>query len=134
MDKKLYRSRKNEKLFGVCAGLADYFDVDVTLIRVLTVISAFLYIGFIPYIVCALVIPVNPNESYHPNNYNEFDDFNDKKQSPDHTKKIIGVIAIFIGMSMILEKIFSFISFKFIFSVILIFIGISLLASFKHKK
>ena len=33
MEKKLYRSKTNKKIFGVCGGLAEYFDIDPTLVR-----------------------------------------------------------------------------------------------------
>jgi len=56
--KKLYRSRTDKKIFGVCGGLADYFDVDVTVIRILFLI-ALLCVGggLIAYLICALVMP-----------------------------------------------------------------------------
>lgn len=59
MDKRLTRS-DDRKLFGVCAGIAEYFDIDPTLIRVLyaciTVYTAF-FTGIILYILLALIIP-----------------------------------------------------------------------------
>jgi len=57
-EKKLYRSRTDKKIFGVCGGLADYFDVDVTVIRILFLI-ALLCVGggLIAYLICALVMP-----------------------------------------------------------------------------
>ena len=38
MKKKLYKSRKNRLIGGVCAGLADYFNVDPTIVRVISVL------------------------------------------------------------------------------------------------
>ena len=58
MEKKLYRSETNKQIAGVCAGLAEYFDVDVTLVRI-----AFLVMmlmggpGFLLYVVLWFVIP-----------------------------------------------------------------------------
>ena len=56
----LRRRRDAEKLAGVCAGLADYFDLDVTLVRVVFAVAAFVT-GIIPgvilYVVLALLIP-----------------------------------------------------------------------------
>jgi len=45
MDKKLMRSR-NKMIAGVCAGIAEYFDVDPTIIRVAFVLLSILSIGF----------------------------------------------------------------------------------------
>jgi phage shock protein C len=50
--------RKEGKILGVCAGLADYLDVDVTVIRIAFVFSVlFAGFGIIPYIILALVMP-----------------------------------------------------------------------------
>ena len=62
MQKKLYRSKTNRTLLGVCAGIAEYFDVDPTLIRVICgVCSALHFPLIIAYFVCALVIPEKPD-------------------------------------------------------------------------
>ncbi len=55
-QKKLLR--KDGKFLGVCAGLADYLDIDVTIIRIAFVFS-FIFAGFglIPYIILALIMP-----------------------------------------------------------------------------
>ena len=61
--KKLYKDKKNEKLCGVCAGIAKYFSVDVTLVRLGLV--AFCVLGgsgVLAYIVCAIVIPDEPTD------------------------------------------------------------------------
>ncbi len=61
--KKLYRSRKNKILAGVCGGIAEYFNQDPTIIRI---IFAILFLGFgiglLAYIVAWVLIPVNPSE------------------------------------------------------------------------
>jgi len=55
-DKKLFR--KDGKILGVCEGLAEYLDVDVTIIRIAFVFSVlFAGVGIIPYIVLAIVMP-----------------------------------------------------------------------------
>lgn len=63
-SKKLYRSRHDKMLSGVCGGIADYFDVDPTIVRLGWVVGTiFLTAGFgglIAYLVCALVIPERP--------------------------------------------------------------------------
>jgi len=61
--KKLYRSR-DKKLCGVCGGLAEYFDLDPTLVRllwlVLTLFST-VFPGVLAYLVCALIVPQKPD-------------------------------------------------------------------------
>ncbi len=61
MSKRLYRSKTDRKIAGVCGGLAQYFDIDPTIIRVIAVVSIFFTgAGIIAYIVLALVVPIEP--------------------------------------------------------------------------
>jgi len=55
--KKLYRSRIDRKLCGVCGGIGEYFNIDPTLIRVLFVIFGLTGSGVLAYIIAALIIP-----------------------------------------------------------------------------
>ena len=57
-DKKLTRCREGKKLFGVCAGIAKYFGIDPTIIRVIWVLLVlFAGFGLLAYLILALVIP-----------------------------------------------------------------------------
>ena len=58
--KKLYRSVSDKKLAGVCGGIAEYFGLDATLIRVGWAIVSLFSPGILAYIVCALIIPEKP--------------------------------------------------------------------------
>ena len=59
--KKLYRSKK-KILAGVCGGIAEYLNMDPTIIRVIWVVLSLAYgVGILAYIVCWFLIPVNPN-------------------------------------------------------------------------
>ena len=60
--KRLRRPRKGSKLFGVCDAFANYFDVDVTVLRVIMAILGIFGIGILAYIASALVIPVEESE------------------------------------------------------------------------
>ena len=56
--KKLRRSSKDKKILGVCAGFAEYFEVDVTIMRIIFLILFFAgTIGLWAYLICALVMP-----------------------------------------------------------------------------
>lgn len=58
MAKRIYKNRENKMLCGVCAGLAEYFNIDPTIVRVLWgVISLGYGIGILAYIICAIVFP-----------------------------------------------------------------------------
>jgi phage shock protein C len=59
--KKLYRSRTERWLAGVCGGLGNYFGVDPTLVRVIFVILSLTFgSGFLIYLVLWLIIPNEP--------------------------------------------------------------------------
>lgn len=65
MKKKLYRSKKDEKIAGVCGGLAEYLGIDSTLVRLIW--ALFIVCGgtgLLAYIICALVIPEKPDDEY----------------------------------------------------------------------
>jgi len=63
MEKKLYRSKTDKKLAGVCGGFAKYFGIDVTIIRLIWALATvFAFAGLVAYIVCAIVIPEEPDD------------------------------------------------------------------------
>jgi len=56
--RKLYRSRSQRMIAGVCGGLADYFNIDATLVRVLFLLLAvFGGTGLVIYIVMWVIVP-----------------------------------------------------------------------------
>lgn len=59
--KRLYRSRKEKMLAGVCGGIAEYFTLDPSLVRLgWILLGCFAGSGIIAYIICAIVIPSSP--------------------------------------------------------------------------
>jgi phage shock protein C len=63
MAKKLYRSRVDRKIWGVCGGLAKRFDVDPTMIRVIFVVSLLCgSLGLWVYIIMAIMVPLEGKE------------------------------------------------------------------------
>ena len=69
--KKLYRSTTDRMLGGVCAGIAKYLNMDVTVVRVIAVLLAVFGTGGVwAYIICLLVIPEEPPaDTYENTNY-----------------------------------------------------------------
>lgn len=63
MYKKLYKSRTVKTIAGVCGGLEDYFNIDVTIIRLIWVaitIATGVFPGVLAYVAAALIIPDEP--------------------------------------------------------------------------
>ena len=61
-EKRLYRSRKNAKLFGVAGGLAEYLNADTTLVRLIVVLCCIFCIGLPLYVIAAIILPIAPEE------------------------------------------------------------------------
>jgi len=60
--RRIYKSRKDRIIDGVCAGVADYFGADATVIRVLWLLSVLISgLGLVAYILGMIIIPVNPD-------------------------------------------------------------------------
>lgn len=61
MEKKLYKSNTDKKICGVCGGLAKYFGIDSTIVRLALVLFCLLGgSGLLAYIICAIVMPSDP--------------------------------------------------------------------------
>ena len=63
MSKKLYRSVSDKKLAGVCGGLAEYLNMDPTVVRLLWALLTLFGPGILAYIVCVLIIPEKPDNT-----------------------------------------------------------------------
>ncbi len=78
--KKLYRSKSDRKISGVCGGLAVYFDVDPSVVRLIWAIVSVCSTaipGLLIYIICAIVIPEEPDAyettaEYHEDNSGDY--------------------------------------------------------------
>ncbi len=137
MEKKLYRSR-NKVISGVCGGIAEYFFIDPTLIRLLWVAVALLGgTGVIAYIICAVVIPENPNHNSlkkddkyyvdtkysYDTNYKEYYE-SEGQQNDERNRILAGGILIVLGALFLAKRYFHWFDFDFIWPVLLIIGGI----------
>jgi phage shock protein PspC (stress-responsive transcriptional regulator) len=62
--KRLMRSSSDKKIGGVCAGVANYFDVDPTVVRIIWLVAAFCaFTGIVAYIVLWIALPLSPATS-----------------------------------------------------------------------
>jgi len=67
MNRRLYRCRHNQRVAGVAAGVAEYFDLDPTLVRVLFFLSIFFGgLGLLLYIGMAIIVPLEPLSAGEP--------------------------------------------------------------------
>ena len=64
MTKRLYRSLNDRMIAGVCGGLAEYFDIDPVVVRIIAVILLLPggLPGFLPYSILWIIVPENPDQ------------------------------------------------------------------------
>lgn len=62
MAKRLYRSRENKMIAGVCGGIAEYLELDPTIVRLIWVIIAFSGVSILGYIIAWIIMPERPFE------------------------------------------------------------------------
>ncbi len=61
--KRLYKSSQSKQIAGVCGGIAEYFNIDPTLVRLAWVVFSLMGgSGLLAYIICAIIIPDRPVE------------------------------------------------------------------------
>jgi phage shock protein C len=60
MQKRLYRLNEGKMIAGVCAGLAEYLNIDPTVIRLIWALIGLSGAGVVAYLIAALIIPVKP--------------------------------------------------------------------------
>ena len=61
MDKKLYRNTGNKMIAGVCSGLAEYINIDPTIVRLIWALIALSGAGLLAYLIAAIIIPEKPS-------------------------------------------------------------------------
>lgn len=137
--RRLYKSRKNRILFGVCGGLGDYLNIDPVIIRLIFVLSFLIGgWGFLVYILAALIIPSDPIEAP------SMEDEKGPGVSSENSKMILGSALILLGLYALFRttgilRFFNFfgLTHEFIIPIILIALGIILVVrgkSFAYKE
>ena len=62
MNKKLYRNTENKMIAGVCSGLAEYINIDPTIVRLIWALIGLSGAGIIAYLIAAIIIPEKPSD------------------------------------------------------------------------
>lgn len=103
MAKRLYRSTGNKVIAGVCSGVAEYFEIDPTIVRIIWLLSIIPGIGIIAYIICWLAMPEKT-----PANYISVSESEGGSEQygvdKDRSKRILGIALIIIGCLFLLER------------------------------
>ena len=147
MSKKLYRSKKDQIIGGVCGGIAEYFGIDSTLVRLAFVLFALIEgAGIIAYIIAWIIVPERPQgqstkseeEVYDVELNSESEDeegeykaeeksSHQEKKSKEQRKRILGLILVALGLFFIIDSWIPSFYWKRFWPVILIGLGVLLI-------
>lgn len=138
--KILYRLPSKGKIFGVCAGLADFFDINVIVVRIIFVIMAFATGGtaILLYILLAIVLPV-PGENNQTLNKKLERVGKDIKESESiyWGRNYFGIGLIILGIWLLLCQLYPMLfnfHWDYIWPAILIIIGLSMIIRISHGR
>lgn len=118
MENRLYRSKKDRVIAGVCGGLGEYFGIDPVILRIVAVILVLANgIGLLAYIIAWIAVPQRKDEE---------EEAVEKKGEAN--KYLPGIIIVVVGLVFLLDNILPWFRLGIIWPLILIVIGIALLA------
>lgn len=127
MENKLYRSTHNRILGGVCAGIAEYFGLDPTLVRIVWIITIFAGgAGILAYIVAWILIPENP-----------VDVIDGSDKSLFNTRagaEVFGWILIAVGALLMFKFVVPWFFSRYFWPLLLIALGIGLILRYRGDK
>jgi phage shock protein C len=143
MTRKLYRSRKEKMIGGVAGGLAEYFEIDPTLVRIIFIVSLFLGgSGILAYIILWILVPEEPyvsstNDSKdNTENQNVKDDAKYEaayEEQRGRRRNVLGAILIIIGAMFLANNLIPRFHFGDYWPLILIILGIVVLINSKKN-
>lgn len=125
MEKKLYRSRANSMIAGVCGGLGEYLNVDPTIIRVVAVLLIFAKgIGLLAYLIGWIIIPRR----------SEMEAEAVTSQEPEYSRFLPGLALIVIGLVFLLNNLVPWFGFGYLWPLVLIVLGVALLLKSQKRE
>lgn len=119
--KRLYRSRKDAMLGGVCGGLAEYFNIDPTIVRIAFAVTMLAGgVGVLAYFLAWIIVPeAQPGEE----DFVRADNRKSVELSGDKVRMIIGLGFIALGVLFFINQFAPWFNFEILWPVVLIMIG-----------
>lgn len=119
MNKKIYRSRTDRMIAGVCGGFAQYLNLDPTLVRLIMVVLIFARgFGVLAYVVAWILVPERKEE--------------EAEVVPAATSTgsrfLPGIALVVVGLIFLFNNFFYWFSFKMLWPIVLVILGIYILA------
>lgn len=136
---KLYRSKTHRVIAGVCGGIAEYFETDPALIRVIFVFLSLIGAGgLLLYVLLWAIIPENhmQNEEQSHSGDKKHSDFinevaNNMRNSHRHAHGMLGFIIIVIGVLLLVNNLFPELGFHRFWPIFIVLFGAAIM--FKHN-
>ena len=135
MHKRLYRSNTNKMLGGICAGLADYFDLDPVLVRLIALVGFFASMGTatIVYIIAWIIVPDynemmaqqrhSPNQQGQPNQSAPPPPPEATNENPKWHSLIPGLVLVGLGALLLVREYVHWYNLEEFWPVLLILVG-----------
>ncbi len=141
--KRLYLSSTDKKIAGVCGGIAEYFEIAPTIVRLFWLISVFVFgTGVLIYFIAAILIPekeeiggtINLEKDKNGTYRQENAEYN-KHIDEDKNRKVMAFSLIAIGIFLFIKRLglFHWLNFKFLFPILLVLAGIIVLFNNSKK-
>ncbi|MEE9553031.1 MAG: PspC domain-containing protein [candidate division Zixibacteria bacterium] len=136
MVKKLFRSRTDSMIAGVCGGLAEYFDIDSSLVRVgMVLFTVAGGAGIVTYVILWIIVPQKPLGASvsDAEGGDAGTDLSESDESEDQHKDkgvfLVGVVLTLLGVLLLMNNYlpFSWLSFSRLWPLLIIFIGIMII-------
>lgn len=147
-EKKLYKSRDDKYIGGVCGGIGEYFEIDSTIIRLATILLSFATSGvlILIYILLCFLIPYEPitpyntnekqsaNSSYNQNYQTKKDNDYENPVKENKRQYNLGIFLVIIGVVLFLSKILPEVISRFIVPIGFLIAGVLLITSAAPSK
>lgn len=124
MQKTLYRSSSDRVVAGVCGGIAEYFNIDSAIIRILWALAVFMEgFGLLAYLIASVIIPKRGEDS----DYAKVNSEPSESMLSQNRAKWFGVALVAFGGYFLFKNLFGWVSIAIIWPVILIGMGLVVL-------
>ena len=135
IQKRLYKSRRNRVIDGICGGIAEYFDIDPTIVRILCVLVTLLGgSGFFLYIAAMIIMPSNPGDApVHPAG-SPFSQPTDKRRFFGITLVLLGAFVLLINLGWLADVNWWSFSHSILLPSLLVLLGIVLIYSYRRRQ
>jgi len=144
--RKIYRSRRDRVFFGVCGGIAEYYNIESLWVRVVFIFLGITgAVGFILYLALIILMPLNPqgklSSEKEPKGEEESSLYSSVQEDLsdfrlDKRRNLLGVVIVAVGLIAFFNELFPsfWIGWKVLWPIIIIFIGFSFISDARPKK